>query len=188
MPYCSHCGNSVSDSANFCNSCGGKVASTQSVPQQRLTSNRVNGTNGYLELEGEILRIVIRGGPLTPNFRGSNREIHVSDITTIEFKKAGSLSNGYILFSVPRPNGLLENKGLWTTFHVENPIKFNRKQQPAFEELRSKVNALRTASRNGNTQPESSLSNLSQLASLHEQGVITDEEFAAKKAEILNRM
>lgn len=119
---------------------------------------------------------------LMQNLRGS-KEISISNITAVQFKKPG-LTNGFIQFSF---SGSSEKSGgSFKAASDENSVVFSGKHLSQFEYVRDLVNYLRNQPVNP-AQPANngSISDLEKLAELKERGIITEDEFAAKKQQIL---
>ncbi len=146
----------------------------------------VKGHNGSIEFTGEKI-IIKRKGVLafiSQGFKG-DKEIFVKQISSIQLKKAGLLTNGYIQFSF---SGGKETKGgLNDAVTDENTVLFTNKQMPSFLELKSEIEkAIMKANKPAeNTSSGSSLDELEKLANLKEKGIISQEEFEAKKKQIL---
>lgn len=113
------------------------------------------------------------------------RDILISQIVSIQFKKAGLLSNGYIELMLMH----------YDESHKEDPehgmddaiIFFRPGQQKAFEALREMLEARMTSGGSGRVPSPAStdLDQLEKLASLLDKGIITEEEFSRKKKQLL---
>ncbi len=102
------------------------------------------GNNGQLELTDSTLRIKRQGfsAVLSHGFKG-DREIPISQISSVEFKKAGVFSAGYLqiaLIGVPhnKPND-----------RDENTVTFFTNSQPAFEAIRDELQSRMVAAASG---------------------------------------
>ena len=150
------------------------------------------GIDGHLVLLESGIRIK-RSDPmvfLTQGVKG-DKEISFSQIASIQLKKAGTFANGYIQFS------LLEGReaegGAGDASRDENTVTFKAAQQSAFEGIKAaieaKVAAARTAvphqPRQAAPHTVSYIDELEKLASLKDRGIISEEEFTAKKRQIL---
>ena len=138
------------------------------------------------------MRIDRKGGMafLTYGFRGT-KEILIREMSSIEYKAAGSVLNGHILFlyrggrdvktSVFGDNSIASN---------ENAIIYDRANQQAFDTLREMLNDKIGQYHNPQqvvVQPTSSyLDELKKLAELRDAGVLTSEEFDQQKAKLLS--
>jgi len=143
----------------------------------------VKGINGQIELYNNKVCISRKGvlGFLTQGLKG-NKEILISFISSIQFKKAGALTSGYIQFAFM--GGKEAKGGLFQATQDENTIMFNINQQHEFEHIKEEIeNRMRTGK-----VPSSSLSEadeIAKLASLRDKGILTDSEFQHKKKQIL---
>jgi Domain of unknown function (DUF4429)/Short C-terminal domain len=145
------------------------------------------GINGQMELTPDIVRIKRKGvmSFLTQGAKG-DKEILISTITSIQFKPANMLTNGYIQLAF---SGGKESKGgILDATKDENTVMFNRGQQGTFEALRDELNRRMIAARKPAQAAPAAVdftAQLERLARLREQGILTDEEFQAQKARIL---
>ncbi|WP_346206779.1 DUF4429 domain-containing protein [Caldifermentibacillus hisashii] len=143
------------------------------------------GVNGQLEFTGTKIVIKRKGmlAKMTQGLKGE-KEILVNQITSIQFKKAGSLTNGYIQFSF---SGGKENKGgLFDATQDENTIMFNKKQMPDFEKIKAAVEEkINEYHHPASTQPVDIADQIKKLADLRDNGILTEEEFQAKKKQLL---
>ncbi|MFC1871377.1 SHOCT domain-containing protein [Chloroflexota bacterium] len=186
---CAECKNNLQGSI-YCNSCASKIIEDEKlgvVGQQqggvRNSTIEATGVNGQLALIGEKIRISRKGAMsfLTQGLKG-DKEILISQISSIQFKKAGMITNGYIQFAFV--GGLESKGGIFNATQDENTIMFNVKQQPSFERLKTAVDE-GIARQHIAPKETSSLDDLEKLASLRDRGIITEEEFNAKKRQIL---
>lgn len=141
------------------------------------------GHNGQLELTDSILRIKRKGvlAFMTQGFKG-DKEILISQISSIQFKKANVFTNGYIQFAFV--GGQEAKGGLFQGTQDENTVMFRASQQAAFERLRDELQRRIAAAASRSTQ-SSSLDELEKLASLRDRGVVSEEESQQKKKQIL---
>jgi hypothetical protein len=143
------------------------------------------GINGQLELTPDVVRIRRKGmmSLLTQGAKG-DKDILISQITSVQFKPANMLTNGYI--QVAFSGGKESKGGLMDAVKDENTVMFKRGQQQAFEAFRDELNRRMLAARKpAAAAPVDFTVQLERLAKLREQGVLTDEEFQAQKARIL---
>lgn len=141
------------------------------------------GINGQLELYVDKIVIKRKGilSFMTQGLKG-DKDILLSSISSIQLKNASMLTNGYIQFAFM--GGQEGKRGLFQATQDENTVMFDRKQQPDFDALKTRFEALRSQG----TQAQGGGSNvdaLERLAALREKGILTDEEFAAEKRRIL---
>lgn len=141
------------------------------------------GTGGKLELLDDRIRITRRSvaGFLIHGLKGS-KEILISQISSIQFKRPGPIANGFIQFAFL--GGSEVKGGLWQASSDENTIFFTQAHREEFEAIKEELDR-RTAMRQPKAHPVSELDELEKLASLRDKGIITEDEFVAKKRQIL---
>jgi len=153
---------------------------------------RAKGTNGSLELleNPDKVRIVRKGAIafLTQGVKG-DKEILLSRASSIQFKKPSTFTKGYIQIGFGGGN---ENKGgLFDATKDENTIMFADKHTSAFETVKAEIERrMHEASKPSTAAQrpvggESAADEIKKLAELHDQGLLSDEEFAAGKKKIL---
>ena len=144
------------------------------------------GINGKAILYENVLRIKRVG--VANFFSGASKtekDILISQIGSIQFKKAGFLNNGYIELILMHGHEKHESDRDHEIY--EDIISFRVGQQEAFEELREALEA-KMARGSVSARPSRSASDLDELdklASLLDRGVITQDEFNRKKKQIL---
>lgn len=141
------------------------------------------GKNGQLELTEKSVCIRRKGvlGFLTQGFKG-DKEILISQVSSIQFKRAGAFVNGYIQFAFV--GGQEAKGGAWQAASDENTVMFTTGQQPAFERFKGELQKRMDAVRSGGNQ-SSGLDEIEKLASLRDREIISQEEFEAKKRQLL---
>ncbi|MFO8143157.1 MAG: SHOCT domain-containing protein [Dehalococcoidales bacterium] len=150
------------------------------------------GIDGHLVLLENGVRIK-RSDPmvfLDKGIRG-DKEIPFHRIESVQIKKASSFSNGHIRLL------LLEGKGLAEpasgNSQDEYKVLFKPAQQSNFEEIKRAIEekvtaakmAISSSPRQAAPQAISYIDELEKLASLKDRGIISEEEFTAKKRQIL---
>jgi len=149
------------------------------------------GVNGQITIDGHWLTIERKGWGRVGHSKG-DRRIPLSSITAVQVRPAGSLANGFIRFTVPGSPEL--RGGLNNAGKDENAVIFNKKHSDDFEKVRLAVEDYIVTQRSGPAplpapaaQPDIA-EQIKKLGELREQGLVTDEEFKAKKDELLSRM
>lgn len=132
--------------------------------------------------------VTITRGLMHPVGKGETR-LHVSQITAVRWKPAG-MFGGFIQFSVPGAITAKSGSSSQNAAARRDPhaITFSKKQQPPFEELRAAVEAAVSSAHApaaGAPGTEPLADQLTKLNALHQQGVLSREEFAAAKARLL---
>jgi len=143
---------------------------------------QAQGQGGALDVYDEKI-VIRRKGVLAFLNHGmkGDKEVPISKITSIQFKQAGTIINGYIQFSLPGGN---ESKGgVFAATKDENTIMFTKQQAPNFEKAKEILD------KNIYDKPPASSKNgfdeIEKLAELKKKGIITKEEFEAKKKQLL---
>lgn len=142
--------------------------------------------NGTVELTDSQLIIRRKGvlGFLTQGLKGEKR-IPYRSVTSVQFKAAGMLTNGYIQFGVA--GGKESGGGILAATHDENTVMFRKAANEQFAHLRDAVESRAEKARGGGeaSNRPSAIAELAQLAELHKQGILTDAEFSQQKARLL---
>lgn len=148
-------------------------------------SMKVQGHNGQIELTDTVLRISRKGAIafMTQGLKG-DKEILIGQVSSIQFKSAGTFTNGYIQFAFL--GGREAKGGLFQGASDENTVIFTAKQQKDFEKLRDEMMS-RIASRGQGGAAVSASSEIEKLAELRDRGILTEKEFAAQKRKLLAR-
>jgi len=96
------------------------------------------GINGKLILGKGFIEIVRKGmmSFLTQGLKG-NKKIAIKQISAIQFKPAGLMTNGYIQFSFI--GGREDKAGLFMATQDENTIMFKKTQQIDFEKIKEMI-------------------------------------------------
>ncbi|WP_353353551.1 DUF4429 domain-containing protein [Intrasporangium sp. DVR] len=146
-----------------------------------------------MEFDGDFVTIKRTGFLARASVGKGEKRIPLSSITAVQWKPAGPVMNGFISFTVGGGNETRSRFGSQTSDAVkdENSVIFVKKQMPEFETLRSQVEEAMAARHRPSAPAPAApdhLSQLKQLGELRDAGILSDEEFAAKKAEILGRL
>jgi hypothetical protein len=154
-------------------------------------SEAVEGHNGQVSFDGALITITRKGFRARTTIGKGEKRIPLSSITAVQLKPAGAIVNGFIQFSLPGGNEGRSKFGSQTTDAVrdENTVIFTKKQQPAFEALRDRIEEAITSRHALSPQAQAAAPDLadqlSKLATLRDKGILTDEEFATQKARLL---
>ena len=146
------------------------------------------GSNGLITIDGDWLTIE-RKGLGRAGYSGEGRRIPLSSITAVQLQPARVFTNGFIRFTV---SGSPEFRGgLQSAMRDENAVTFRRGQAKGFNMIRAAVEQHITAhhagARSGAGEPDIP-EQVMKLGELRDQNLITDEEFEAKKAGLLDRL
>jgi hypothetical protein len=147
---------------------------------------RAEGINANLLLLDDRVRIQRREETNFPQgFRG-NRDILFSQIATINLKRATTMGNGFIQFLLSGRNDTGDHDD---AVRDENTVMFKGAHQAEFDRIKAaiemKMATARTVAARPQARTASYIEELEQLAKLRDKGIITEEEFAAKKRQIL---
>ncbi len=124
-------------------------------------------------------------------------KIEYKNISSIEFQKTTFIQKGYIHFLVAGSGYVRDQEDDAKFVSKLNPYKihFSSKKNSDAELLIEKINQKIKLVKNNNSAPSNSISNnpdildqISKLASLKDAGVLTEEEFNKKKADLLSRL
>ncbi|MDM8000698.1 MAG: SHOCT domain-containing protein [Dehalococcoidia bacterium] len=144
------------------------------------------GLNARLLLLKDVVRVQRVGwrNALSGASR-TERDILISQIVSVQFRKAGLLSNGYIgLVLMHYDESHKDDSGRDTD---DVFVSFRPGQEKAFEAFREMLEAkmTRVPAGKATTPAASDLDQLEKLASLRDRGIITEEEFNLKKKQLL---
>jgi hypothetical protein len=149
------------------------------------------GVNGQVYFDGNIIRIARKGALafMTQGLKG-DKEINVAQVSAVQFKKAGMITNGYLQFSFL--GGQESKSGLFDATKDENTVMFNVSQAGQFQAIKDAVQARTAEIMSARVAPPAAmptapdpLAQIQQLGALRDQGLITPEEFDAKKTQLL---
>ena len=154
---------------------------------------KAEGVDGQLLILEDGVRIKRREKTdyLARGLKG-DKVIPYSQIASIECKKSAMLTNGYIQFLLLGEHKSKE--GISNATLDENTLMFRAAQQPAFDSVKTvletkiaaaKMTATKATVPKAAPQTISYINELKKLASLRDRGILTEEEFAAKKRQIL---
>ena len=164
--------------AKSCGLSGGNVE--QEVLMRAQTSD------AELELLENKVRIKRKGwgSAVLHGFKG-DKEILISRISSIQFKRPGSITSGYIQFTFM--GGQEAKGGLFEAVQDENSVVFTSNETWRFEKMKRAIEErmVQLSSAQALRPPASNLDELEKLGSLREKGIVTEEEFQAKKKQLL---
>ena len=137
-------------------------------------------------LDGEFIR-VIRKGFLNMMNHGLDGEkaLHISSISAVQFKDAGSMTNGYIQFTLL--GGKESKGGLFAATSDENTIMFTKNDRDKALQIRDYAESMIVQRNQPSVQVQSvsAADEILKLKSLLDAGIITQYEFDAKKKQLL---
>jgi Domain of unknown function (DUF4429)/Protein of unknown function (DUF2510)/Short C-terminal domain len=152
-------------------------------------ATEVKGHNGTIILDADFLTIRRTGFLARASIGKGEKRIPIASITAIQWKPAAAVMNGFIQFTLGGGNEGRSRFGHQTADAAkdENTVIFVKRQMPRFQQLRDEIEGViaergRPASYPAPADP---MAQLKQLAELRDAGVVTEDEFAVKKASIL---
>lgn len=141
------------------------------------------GYNGTIILTdtGVVIKRGAKGFLLGGGMLRGDKTIPYSSIVAVQLKKAG-LSAGYLQLTLK--GGSEAKSGLMQSTTDENSVNFHKKRNDDFAKAKQQIEE--RINQQGGSQPaRSGLDELEKLAELKEKGVITEQEFTAKKKQLL---
>lgn len=161
--------------------------------QQPPNPYLAKGVNGQLTVTPERIIISRKGmlGFMTQGLKG-DKEIPLANITAVQMKRPGLGTNGYLQFSIL--GGVEARGGLFDATKDENTVMFSRGQQQAFQYAKELIEYYQREARRQAAAAAaapviqaapSAADELAKWAQLRDQGVITPEDFEAKKRQLL---
>ncbi|MCM3316692.1 DUF4429 domain-containing protein [Rummeliibacillus stabekisii] len=139
-----------------------------------------------VSVDEHYVKIQPKGFANFVNKGGSKGEksIPIKSITAIQFKEPG-MTTGYIQFAY---SGSTETKGgSLSAVKDENSITFNKKELAQAKEFVELIESYRQIENTASIQPAASVADeLKKFKELLDEGILTQEEFDAKKKQLLN--
>jgi predicted nucleic acid-binding Zn ribbon protein len=191
---CPLCGTENEEDTRFCKECNEPLMNVEEFTLNREARRegyilmKAKGLGGELEFLEDKIRIKRRGGlAFVMHGLKGDKEIFINQISSIQFKKAGTFTNGYIQFAFI--GGSEAKGGILQATTDENTLFFNQNNEKEFSKIKNmieeRIHQLRNPDRT-TYKKGLSVDDLEKLAQLKEKGIITEEEFQAKKRQILD--
>lgn len=154
---------------------------------------QADGHGGQVQFDGQYVTITRSGFLARATHGKGEKRLHISQISAVQWKPAGAMVNGFIQFTVPGGNEARGGFGQQTMSAAkdENSVIFTRKQQPQFDQLRYAIDQAVAAQHAPSpavdhpTPAPSMVDELSKLANLFEQGLISREDYDLAKKRLL---
>jgi len=153
------------------------------------TMSEFKGSNGHIAFDGQTVKITRKGlGGFVSGNRGE-KTIPLASVTGVEFK-AGGLTVGYLQVSQSGHSPKTGRNKTETLLQDENTVTFYSKQNDAARAVADEINAALLAKHSGaSTQAAPDVADqIRKLSELRDQGILSEDEFTAKKAELLERL
>ena len=142
---------------------------------------RATGMNGEIELFEDRVRIKRDVTGHGGWWSRTEKDIPLDRITSVQLRVVGVRTNGFIQFILA---GGMAADDVLEAARDENCITFTIAQQQAIVSMKSTLDHMLTA-RVGRTMAVSPLDELEKLAALRDRGIVTEDEFQAKKRQLL---
>ena len=146
----------------------------------------LHGVNGQVVFDGQSVKILRKGfmAKATQGLKG-DKTLPIRMISSIQFKRAGILANGYIQFAT----GAGESRaGLYDAVKDENSVMFMMGSNDAFEELKNLIESAMSSGSFSGGPASNPADTIRQLKGLLDDGLITKSEYEAKKAKLLKEI
>lgn len=158
---------------------------------------KCKGINGTIIFDGTWVTIDRTKGILARSTVGKGeKKIALTQITSVRWKQPSKMIRGYIGFSLP---GAVEKRSTFGSQTVdaakdENAVIVGYTQADEFLALKTKIEEA-LAQHHAPSSPlpatiprDDPADQLKRLADLHQSGLLSDEEFAAKRAAIVDQL
>lgn len=153
----------------------------------------VAGYSGTVEVYENRIRLVYNNGLMMMSIRGkwAPKDIFIRNISSVQVKEPSAIVAGFMQFSI---SGSMERRGggLWGGItdaqKDENSVCFRKPETANFLKVRDYLNekiATMSAPTATVVQQLSPADEIAKLADLKAKGILTEEEFAAKKSQLL---
>lgn len=150
---------------------------------------QAKGQGGQITFDGQYVTITREGFLGRVTHGRSDKRISIAAISAVQWKPAGAMVNGFIQLSIGGSDRqALKGSRTKNAAQDENSVVFTKKQQSAFEELRHALDqaiAARHTSQTSAAAPTSVADELTKLAQLAQQGIISQAEFEQQKSRLL---
>ena len=152
------------------------------------TGTRLEVYDDYLVIHhmqvGSLMANLARGGTL------GGKKIKFEDLTSVQFREPAGMTVGFLQFAYP---GSIESKGGVTAMiNDENSVPIQPSMVPLAKEIYDFIEKRRSEIKAANNQPASVVVNekspaeqIKEFKELLDMGIITQEEFDAKKKQLL---
>ncbi len=199
--FCPNCGKSLPDGSVFCSKCGKKILVSNAVAAAKYEEKGVekpvdgaiysiNGVRGrhidIYENKCVIKTKVTIGSLITNNATDGEKTIYYKDCVGIQFKPS-KFTIGYLQFETAA--GMMNNKN--SNFWAENSFTFdpsvvsNEKMEEVANYVKRRVDEIKSGENRVVTNAVSPAEELKKMKELLDMGIITQEEFDAKKKQLL---
>ncbi|HLL69071.1 MAG TPA: DUF4429 domain-containing protein [Micromonosporaceae bacterium] len=149
---------------------------------------QVKGVNGQVEFDGTTLTIHREGFLARASVGRGTKRIPVGSIVAVQWKPPSFGTNGFVQFETAGMGGTRSKYGQQAkdASTDENSVMVKKSMVPAFDELRAAVEQAMAGQAQGGQVSASPADELTKLAALVGQGLLSREEFDAAKARLLS--
>ncbi len=188
--FCEKCGNKLEDNVRFCDKCGTPTGIVNPVQNNTGKIYNLEGARGrHLDVYQDKVVLTTKatfGSFLTGNVSDGEKTIYFVDCIGIQFKKCG-FQLGYLQFETA--SATMNNRG--NNFFNENTFTWdanvsNEKMEEVANYCKKRVDEIKANKGTGTTVIQNSpAEELKKFKELLDMGIITEDEFNAKKKQIL---
>jgi hypothetical protein len=148
------------------------------------------GHNGQITISGDWMTIGRKGFGRVGHSKG-DRRIPLATITAVQVRPAGAIANGFLRVTIP---GSPDRRGgLNDATNDENAVIFTKKHAAEFAAVQTYIETYISNRMAAANRPQQVIQQMApdaadqirKLASLRDDGILTEEEFQAKKAALL---
>ena len=145
----------------------------------------LKGVGGQLEVYADKVVIGRKGAlaKMSQGFFKGEKTILIRQITAIQVKLGGALTNGYVQFSLA--GGIESTKGIMAATQDENTVMFAKKNNELVSKIKEHIERVIREGGQPGTRGTSDADEIRKFKQLLDEGVISQEEFTKKKSEIL---
>ena len=202
--FCSGCGKQLPNGSTFCSGCGKQLSVTGGSLSGNMSANKglenakngaiysIDGVRGrHIDIYENKCVISVRvtfGSLLTNNATDGEKTIYYKDCVGVQFKKAG-FAIGYLQFETA--SAMMNSRN--SNFFGENSFTFdtskisNEKMEEIANYVKKRIDEIKSQGDAPVTvvQASSPADELKKMKELLDLGIITQEEFDAKKKQLL---
>lgn len=134
--------------------------------------------------------LIAKGGNLIIRTKKADETIPISSVSSFTYKQPGAITSGSVVFKVNHPNSIGLNIGLGIGLGIgsEKTFYFVKKEAPTAQRIKDYVAQYREQPKaeSASASTQSVSDELRSLKALLDDGILTQEEFNAKKKQLLN--
>lgn len=140
-------------------------------------------SNTKVLIDGDFIRITRYGAfDMLKYGLDGEKSINMNNITAVQLRRPVT-GSGYIQFSLPGSNE--SKQGIFAALKDENTIMFTAPELDKAEKIKEHIEQILSSKGNNTTAPTDSSAEIRKYKQLLDEGIITQEEFNAKKRQLL---